>query len=198
MVAALTSAAIDRGRLRTFPEVLSDWAAQAPHRRAYLYLGDDEREEASLTFGELRTAAFAIAGRLSSFVQPGDRVLLFYPAGIDFIVAFFGCLCAGVVAVPVSVPNRKRGLEIVAGIGRDSGAAAILSEGVLLRRYETDFAADPLLSRLPRLDTSSWRTPEQGAPRQRATRSLRHWHCCSTRPVRPAPRAGSSSRTRTW
>jgi acyl-CoA synthetase (AMP-forming)/AMP-acid ligase II/alkylation response protein AidB-like acyl-CoA dehydrogenase/acyl carrier protein len=161
MVAPLTLAAIPRDQLGTFPEVLSHWATQAPDRRAYLYLGDDDREEASLTFGELQTAAIAMAGRLSACVQPGDRVLLFYPSGLDFVVAFLGCLCAGVVAVPVSVPNRKRGLEILAGIAQDSGATAILSVGALLARYEADFAAHPLLSRLPRRDTTGWRTPDR-------------------------------------
>ncbi|HKO94498.1 MAG TPA: fatty acyl-AMP ligase, partial [Polyangiaceae bacterium] len=119
-------------------------------------MSDGEREESSLSFAQLRDAAHAVAHRLSSVVAPGDRVLLFYPSGLDFIVAFLGCLCAGVVAVPVSVPNRKRGLEIVAGVASDSGAKCILSVGSLLARYEEDFAAVPGLANVPRLDTSAW------------------------------------------
>src|SRR6187431_260365 len=126
MVTELTPAK-DRSQLRTFPEVLSDWATKSPDRRAYLFLGDGEREESSLTFAELRDAVHAVASRLSSVAAPGERVLLFYPSGLDFIVAFLGCLCAGLVAVPVSVPNRKRGLEVVAGVAADSGAKCILS-----------------------------------------------------------------------
>ncbi len=162
MVAALTAAATDRGRLRTFPEVLGDWATKAPHRRAYVYLSDGEREEASLTFAELHVAVTAAAQRLTAYARPGDRVLLFYPSGLDFIVAFLACLCSGVVAVPVSVPNRKRGLEIVAGITVDSGAICILSVGALLARYEEDFAAAAGLSQLPRIDTASWGAVEPG------------------------------------
>jgi acyl-CoA synthetase (AMP-forming)/AMP-acid ligase II/alkylation response protein AidB-like acyl-CoA dehydrogenase/acyl carrier protein len=121
-----------------------------------VFLNDGEREEIALTFAELQTAVLVAAQRLSEYARPGDRVLLFYPSGLDFIVAFLGCLCSGVVAVPVSVPNRKRGLEIVAAIAADSGATCILSVGALLSRYEEDFAADAGLSKLPRVDTASW------------------------------------------
>jgi len=155
MVTELTPA-MDRSRLPTFPEVLGDWAVRTPDRRAYLFLSDGEREESSLTFAELRDAAFRVANRLSAVVAPGDRVLLFYPSGLDFVVAFLGCLCAGVVAVPVSVPNRKRGLEIVAGIAADSEATCILSVGSLLARYEEDFSGDAALVALPRFDTALW------------------------------------------
>jgi acyl-CoA synthetase (AMP-forming)/AMP-acid ligase II/alkylation response protein AidB-like acyl-CoA dehydrogenase/acyl carrier protein len=156
MVTALTLAAMNPGRLPTFPEILGDWATRTPDRRAYVYLGDGEREESALSFAELHVAAMAVANRLTSFAQPGDRVLLFYPSGLDFIVAFLGCLCAGVVAVPVSVPNRKRGLEIVAGVARDSGAVAILSVSQLLARYGEDFTSEPSLAQLLRFDTENW------------------------------------------
>lgn len=156
MVTALTLATKERNQLGTFPEVLAVWAREAPLRRAYTYLSDGEREEASLTFAELRSAALTVARHLGEIVKPGDRVLLFYPSGLDFIVAFLGCLCAGAVAVPVSVPNRKRGLEIVAGIAADSGATCLLSVGALLARFEEDFAADAVLGKLRRLDTACW------------------------------------------
>lgn len=158
MVAPLTTAAQARGRLRTFPEVLGDWATKAPDRRAYLYLGDGEREEASLTFAQLHAAVSASVQQLATVAKPGDRVLLFYPSGLDFIVAFLACLCSGVIAVPVSVPNRKRGLESVAGVAADSGATCVLSVASLLSRYEEDFAGDALLQGLPRVDTSEWTT----------------------------------------
>ncbi|MEO8180780.1 MAG: AMP-binding protein [Deltaproteobacteria bacterium] len=158
----MTAAAMDRGRLRTFPEVLSVWATTAPDRRACLYLSDGEREEASLTYAELQRAVLAASSHLSAIARPGDRVMLFYPAGLDFIVAFLACLYTGVVAVPVSVPNRKRGLEVVAGVGQDCGASALLSVGSLLERYEAEFASDSTLSRLPRLDTTQWGTARSG------------------------------------
>ena len=47
----------------------------------------------------------------------GDRALFLFPPGLDFIVAFFGCLAAGVIAVPLMVPRRTE--------ARDSSAAII-------------------------------------------------------------------------
>ncbi|MEY2929893.1 MAG: hypothetical protein RL033_642, partial [Pseudomonadota bacterium] len=147
---------MDRSHVPTFPEVLDDWATKTPDRRAYLYLSDGEKEDVSLNFVQLRDATREAARRLSLLAQPGDRVILFYPSGLDFIVAFLGCLQAGIIAVPVSVPNRKRGLEIVAAIARDSGARYLLSVGSLLTRYESDLAADDTLTTLTRVDTGSW------------------------------------------
>src|SRR3954471_21739673 len=106
MVKGLTFAAMDRPAPSTFREVLNRWADKCPERRAYVFLRDGEQEEASLTFSELRAAVLSVADQLASIAAPGSRAILFYPSGLDFIVAFLGCLCAGVVAVPVSVPNR--------------------------------------------------------------------------------------------
>jgi acyl-CoA synthetase (AMP-forming)/AMP-acid ligase II len=46
----------------------------------------------------------------SSSVKPGDRVALVYPNSdaIGFICAFYGCLHAGVVPVPIEVPLTRR------------------------------------------------------------------------------------------
>jgi acyl-CoA synthetase (AMP-forming)/AMP-acid ligase II/alkylation response protein AidB-like acyl-CoA dehydrogenase/acyl carrier protein len=162
MVEALTPAEMGRNSPPTFSEVLDRWARQCPDRRAYAFLGDGEHEEASLTFGELRSAALAVAEKLAAISAPGDRAILFYPSGLDFIVAFLGCLCAGVVAVPVSVPNRKRGVEIVSRICRDSGARWILSERSQLARYEGDLARDPVLGGVKRIDTGPWSVPPSG------------------------------------
>jgi acyl-CoA synthetase (AMP-forming)/AMP-acid ligase II/alkylation response protein AidB-like acyl-CoA dehydrogenase/acyl carrier protein len=167
MVVELTLSAITKSPRSTFPDVLDHWATQTPDRRAYLFLGDGETEEASYTFSELRRAVQIVARGLAERVKPGDRVLLFYPAGLDFIVAFLGCLRAGLIAVPVSVPNRKPGLEIVAGIAADAGAACLLSTAALLQRYRDDLENDPRLRGLSRVDTTAWETDVEGGPEAR-------------------------------
>jgi acyl-CoA synthetase (AMP-forming)/AMP-acid ligase II/acyl carrier protein len=54
-------------------------------------------------------------------------VLLVYPAGLEFISAFFGCLYAGVVAVPATYPKPRRPLPRMASIARDSDAKVALT-----------------------------------------------------------------------
>ena len=57
----------------------------------------------------------------------GERALLLYPAGLDFIAAFFGCLYAGVVAVPAYPPRRNRSLSRIQAIVDDAQARVALT-----------------------------------------------------------------------
>lgn len=94
-------------------------AQSQPDDRAYVFLSDRGSEEAALTFKELHDAAGGLAARLVDTTAPGERALLVFPRGLEFLVAFYGCLMAGVVAVPMMMPRRQT--------GRDSGAAIIAS-----------------------------------------------------------------------
>ena len=79
------------------------------NRRAYTFLADGETENAALTYGQLDRRARAIAAALADRgVSPGDRVILLYPPGLDFITAFFGAIYAGVIAVPCYPPHRSQ------------------------------------------------------------------------------------------
>ena len=91
----------------TMSDVLAQQAADDPTRTAYVFL-DDRDGAVEMTYGELDRRARVIAARLQLELQPGDRALLVYPPGLEFIAAFFGCLYAGVVAVPATYPKPKR------------------------------------------------------------------------------------------
>ena len=99
-------------------------------KRAYTFLLDGEREGNSLTYGELRTQAHAIAATLRERgVLSGDRALLLYNPGTEFIAAFFGCLCAGVIAVPAYPPNTtqmSRALPRLLAVAGDADVAIVL------------------------------------------------------------------------
>jgi acyl-CoA synthetase (AMP-forming)/AMP-acid ligase II len=77
---------------------------------AYIFLKDGEDTEELITYGELLSRAKILANQLVSTYAPGMRALLIYPPGIDFVVAFLGCLYSGIVAVPTYPPrlHRKR------------------------------------------------------------------------------------------
>ena len=94
-------------KFSTLVELLRYRASSQPERIAYIFLRDGEIEEARLTYGELDQKARAIAAHLQSLEAKGERGLLLYPPGLDFISAFFGCLYAEVVAIPAYPPPTQ-------------------------------------------------------------------------------------------
>lgn len=103
--------------LRSLVALLARRAAEQADDRAYVFVSDRGTEEAALTFRQLRETATALAARLIASAQPGDRAILVFPPGIEFMVAFFGCLMAGIIAVPMMMPRRNS--------ARDSSAAIL-------------------------------------------------------------------------
>ena len=89
----------------TLIDILHRRATQHPERRAYTFLVDSETQEECLTCGELDRQARAIGALLQAVGTEGEGVLLLYPPGLEYIAAFWGCLCAGMVAVPTYPPR---------------------------------------------------------------------------------------------
>ncbi|AJY39563.1 fatty acyl-AMP ligase [Burkholderia humptydooensis] len=105
-------------------------AAHQPDLPVYTFVTGGDRDERHLTCAALDARAAAVAATLSEIARPGDRVLLLFPPGIDYIVALFGCMYAGVVAVPaypVEPAQPERTLRRLTGIVADCAPAAILS-----------------------------------------------------------------------
>ena len=84
----------------------------------------------SLTYAELDCQARAIGAHLQSLGVTGGRALLLYPPGIAYIAAFFGCLYAGVVAVPV-YPPRQRTLPRLLAVLIDAQAQVVLTTAAI-------------------------------------------------------------------
>ena len=95
-----------RAELSSLVDVLRRRAAEQPDDAAYIFLPDRGAERLSLSFAELYARARAVAASLAERGQKGDRAVLLFSPGLDFIVAFFACLLAGVIAVPMMVPRR--------------------------------------------------------------------------------------------
>ena len=98
-----------------------------PDQVAYTFLTDGETTTASLTYQALHHRATAIAAHLHSICSPGDRGLLLYPPGLDYIEAFFGCLYAGVVAVPAYLPSPNRSLSKLDAIAASADITVALT-----------------------------------------------------------------------
>jgi acyl-CoA synthetase (AMP-forming)/AMP-acid ligase II len=117
-------------RVTTLVELLRERARRSPERLAYVFLRDGETEAARLTLGELDRRARLVAGVLQRLNARGERALLFYPTGEDFVSAFFGCMYASVVAVPVPPPSPARlarALPRIQAIVRDAQARLVLT-----------------------------------------------------------------------
>jgi acyl-CoA synthetase (AMP-forming)/AMP-acid ligase II len=112
---------------RTLVDLLRVRAETLGERRAYTVLGDGENETTALSYAELYMSARAVAAQLRERITPGASVILAYPPGLDFIVAFFGCLYARIIAVPVCPPHPRKGNERLAAIALDCGARHLLT-----------------------------------------------------------------------
>jgi len=124
----------------TVVDILSRRAQLQSERVAYTFLPDGINEGQSLTYGELDGQARALAARLAQHSEPGDRALLLYPQSLVFIVAFFGCLYAGIVAIPAYPPRpNQSGLRIQA-IAEDAQPRFALTPAALLSRSQAQFA----------------------------------------------------------
>ncbi|MFZ1555449.1 MAG: AMP-binding protein, partial [Nitrospira sp.] len=92
----------------TLLDVLRWRAEHQPEQPAYVFLRDGISPDTVLTYRQLDARARSIAGDLQSRFAPGDRLLLVYPPGLEFVQAFWGALYAGLVAVPVPPPDAYR------------------------------------------------------------------------------------------
>ncbi len=118
--------------LPSLSALLRHRAAAQPNDRAYIALSDRGREDATITFAELDHRAAALASRLAKHAAPGSRALLLFPMGIECLVAFFGCLYAGIVGVPLMVPRRQSARDSSASILADCGPRLALTTAELL------------------------------------------------------------------
>ncbi len=121
-----------------------------PKDIAFTYLIDGENQQVHMTYEELDRQARAIGAWLESLDLVGERALLLYPAGLEFIAAFFGCLYAAVVAVPVYPPRRNRSMERIQAIADDAEAKVALTTDVVLKRVE------PFIDETPHLKELTW------------------------------------------
>ena len=139
-------------------------------KTVYTYLNDGESQETRLTYDALERRVLALAAHLQSCFSPGERVLLLYPPGIEFPAAFFGCLCAGMVAVPAYPPHSKQFLANLRAVASDAGATVALSMAATLAEYQGQIEQTPGLKSLKWIATdtlgddlaSGWQEPSLG------------------------------------
>ena len=119
----------------SIPELLKNRAEQQANDLAYTFL-DYEVDPAgfadTLTWSDLYERVQAVAGRLLQCGSPGDRAAILAPQGMDYIVAFFGAMHAGFIAVPLPVPAPGGLDERVVGALRDSVPTVLLTTSAVV------------------------------------------------------------------
>jgi len=116
-----------------------------PHKLLYSYLDLNGNPIESYTYASFLHRTKAIAGHLRKehHFAPGDRLLLAYPPGLEMICAFFGCVRAGLIPVPVYPPGSRgfqSALYKMVHIAKDCQAAGVLTSSDYHASLKTNLA----------------------------------------------------------
>jgi phthiocerol/phenolphthiocerol synthesis type-I polyketide synthase C len=147
--------------------------SDAPDDRTYRFLVDGEGEPVTLTNAEFDRRARAVAAALRERVPAGERALIVCPPGLDYVVSFYACLYAGIIAVPVYPPDPaflKRTLPRLVGVIDDAQPAVVLAQKSMVEIADrfTEYApglADIAWFAVDDVELSAaeaWRRPEIG------------------------------------
>ncbi|MFO1091847.1 MAG: fatty acyl-AMP ligase [Planctomycetaceae bacterium] len=147
--------------MTSIQSILADAAGELPDKPLFVFPETRWRPAAALTYAELARRAGGAARVIAGAARPGDRALLLFPTGPEFWEAFFGCLAAGVIAVPLKTPNVNRTSEQLERIVRDCGPALLLTDGptgeILRKRAESH----PYLNGITLLTPAEWAGEER-------------------------------------
>ncbi|HHK1155574.1 TPA: non-ribosomal peptide synthase/polyketide synthase [Pseudomonas aeruginosa] len=153
----------------TLVQALRRRAVQEPERLALRFLAEDDGEGVVLSYRDLDLRARSIAAALQAHAQLGDRAVLLFPSGPDYVAAFFGCLYAGVIAVPAYPPEsaRRHHQERLLSIIADAEPRLVLTTADLrepLLQMNAQLSADaPQLLCVDQLDPAvaeAWDEPQ--------------------------------------
>lgn len=122
---------------QTLAELLEQRARDVPERGYAFLLGTDvDGPRAELSYAQLHARAREVAAMLDAAGARGERVVMVFAPGLEFIVGLFGCLLSGAVAVPVYPPNPSRlykTLPLLEAIAADCEARFALTSPDLMQ-----------------------------------------------------------------
>lgn len=105
--------------VNSLSDALRHHSAEFPEKLALIFLGDRGGEESRISYGKLEQLVLHFSRAISSEAKTGDRVLLAFPPGLEFVVAFLACLRSGLVAVPMVMPRKGKVREAIMNIVED-------------------------------------------------------------------------------
>lgn len=136
-----------------FVSHLRDLAARRPDDTALIGVTDRDGSalDTPISYAQLDSRVRGLAAQLQQSFAPGGRVMVMLDNSDDYVVSFFACLYAGLIAVPVFPPEstRKRHLAKLEGIAADAGACCVLTHSTIaatLADVSGAFAGVPLIA----------------------------------------------------
>ncbi|MFD2169281.1 amino acid adenylation domain-containing protein [Tumebacillus lipolyticus] len=157
---------VNRTEVATLVDLLRARTQEYAGRDAFAFLTDELEER--ITFEELDRKARAVGAALQAAGAAGERALLLYQPGLPYIIAFFGCLYADVLAVPAYPPRQNGNLDRLQAVVKDSEAKFALTATAVMAGIEKRFGDAEGLSQLEWVNTDligdeladSWQMPE--------------------------------------
>ncbi|EAQ63722.1 Beta-ketoacyl synthase [Marinomonas sp. MED121] len=99
---------IDTPSYSNLIELLEHQVSSNGDKTCFTLLANGSDVAETISYAQLSTRARAMAVELRALSEPGDRAMLLMPNGIDYIVGFFGCIYAGLIAVTAYAPQQRR------------------------------------------------------------------------------------------
>lgn len=164
--------AVSAAGCETLAGVLARHARSRPDGTALRFLWDPRDATPSApvtttTYAGLLDGASRVAAALLEVCRPGDRAVLLYPPSPGYVEAFFGCVAAGVVAVPAYPPEGAASADRLTALVHDAGPTAFVTTTELLPACRGDDAPDGLRG-LPGIATDGLDAAPGPAPRTHA------------------------------
>jgi fatty acid CoA ligase FadD32 len=164
------------GRI-TFPENanlvrhVERWARVRGDALAYRFMDySTEREGIArdIRWSEFGARNRAVGARLQQVTKPGDRIAILCPQNLDYLVAFFGTLYAGRIAVPLFDPSEPGHVGRLHAVLDDCEPAAVLTTSDSAEGVRKFFRSRPAKERprviavdaVPNEVASTWELPE--------------------------------------
>ncbi|WP_241250033.1 AMP-binding protein [Rhodococcus sp. X156] len=140
----------------------------APSFTTVDYSTEADGTRTTLTFAELGVRVRAVAARLQQVAEPGARVAILAPQGMEYIVGFFAAVHAGLVAVPLFDPEEPGHSDRLHAVLGDCAPTVVLTSTSAAPGVRAFFKAVPAAQRprtiavdgVPDSLAQSWTAPE--------------------------------------
>ncbi len=133
---------------QTILEILEENYKKNPDKILYRYIDNNLTELTVLSFSDVRNKAKRLACFLAKTYKPNTKVLMLYPSGLEFNIAFLACLYAKLIAVPAYPPRRNQKINRLKSIIDNSKASLVLCTLSTQKIIEGTFKEDSILKRM--------------------------------------------------